>query len=141
MSLRIADATELTAADVVHTRVTAMPATASVAEIRAWFEESTSHRLAVLADGERFAGMLTPEDLAPAGAAGADGRADEASTPATTVARMEPTIGPDEPAGRAQEMALATEVRRVVVVDGDGRLVGVVAITPDLASFCGAPER
>jgi len=34
-------------------------------------------------------------------------------------------------------IALQTAARRVPVVDADGRLVGVVAVTSDLASFCG----
>jgi CBS domain-containing protein len=32
---------------------------------------------------------------------------------------------------------LQTDARRVPVVDHDGRLVGVVSVTHDLASFCG----
>ena len=37
-----------------------------------------------------------------------------------------------------EELALATPARRVPVVDGTGRLVGIVAVTADLQRFCGS---
>ena len=46
-------------------------------------------------------------------------------------------MAPDEPAKRGEELALSTDARRVPVVDHDGRLLGVVAITTDLQGFCG----
>lgn len=123
------EAPELTAADVVHSRLSALPGDSTVADVRAWFAASTHRRLAVLAaeDG-RYAGSLTPEDV--------QGDLDPAR-PAADVARREPTVAPDDPATRAREVALEAPARRVAVVAGDGRLVGVVAITPDLQSFCG----
>ena len=39
-----------------------------------------------------------------------------------------------------EELALATPARRVPVVDGDGRLLGIVAVTTDLQGFCGTGE-
>ena len=48
-----------------------------------------------------------------------------------------PTITPGAPASAGEELALLTEARRVPVVDGDGRLLGIVSVTGDLTSFCG----
>jgi hypothetical protein len=35
------------------------------------------------------------------------------------------------------ELAIATGALRAPVVDGDGRLLGVVAVAEDLVGFCG----
>ena len=53
------------------------------------------------------------------------------------LARLEPTVGPNDSAKRGEELALSTPARRVPVVDGDGRLLGIVAVTTDLEGFCG----
>jgi CBS domain-containing protein len=44
---------------------------------------------------------------------------------------------PEDPASRGEELALRTDARRVPVVDRDGRLLGIVAVTTDLQGFCG----
>lgn len=126
--LKIDEADGLTVADVTHMKFTALPATATVADVRAWFAQSTSRRLAFVADGERYLGSLTPEDVA--GDAGDD-------RPAVDVAQDGPTVSPDAPATTGRDLALLTASRRVPVVDVDGRLLGVVAVTGDLQSFCG----
>lgn len=126
--LRIDEADGLTVADITHVRFTALPATATVADVREWFARSASRRLAFIADGERYLGSLTPADVAAD--AGDDG-------PAVAVAQDGPTVSPDAPATTGRDLALLTEARRVPVVDGDGRLLGVVAVTGDLQSFCG----
>ncbi len=41
----------LSAADVVHPRLTSLPASATVAEVRDFFAASSSRRLAVFTDG------------------------------------------------------------------------------------------
>ena len=124
---RLDEADGLTVADVTHSQFKALPATATVGEVRAWFESSTSRRMALLADDDRYAGSVLRADL--------DG-ADPVS-PALELARRGPTVAPEDPASRGEELALATDARRVPVVDGDGRLVGIVAVTPDLQGFCG----
>jgi len=48
-----------------------------------------------------------------------------------------PTVAPDAPATSGRDLALQTDSRRVPVVARDGRLLGVVAVTGDLRSFCG----
>lgn len=84
--------------------------------------------MAFLADGGRYAGSLTREDL--------DGNLDP-TDPAVRVARTGPTIAPDAPAHAGYELAVATPAHRVPVVDHDGTLIGVVGVTDDLAGFCG----
>lgn len=122
------EAADLTAGDVIHDRFSALPADATVAEVRDWFAASTHRRLAFLADDWRYAGSLTRGDL--------DGELDPAGR-AAGVARSGPTVAPDAPARAGYELAIATDARRAPVVDGDGTLLGVLAVTDDLAAFCG----
>jgi CBS domain-containing protein len=126
--VRIDEADGLTVADITHIRFSALPATATVGEVRAWFEESTSRRLAFVADGEHYVGSLTPQDVADV---------TDAERPAAEVAHDGPTVSPEAPATTGRDLALQSESRRVPVVDADGRLLGVVAVTGDLQSFCG----
>jgi CBS domain-containing protein len=124
---RVDEAAGLTVADVTHSRFSALPPTAKVGEVQEWFAESTSHRLALVADEGRYLGRLLPEDVA-----GADpGR------PAAELAQRGPTVTPEEPASRGEQLALESGIRRVAVVDHDDRLLGIVAITTDLQGFCG----
>jgi len=125
---RLDEATALTVADVVHRKFSALPADATVGAVRAWFAASTSRRMAFLADDERYAGSLTPADVA--------GELDP-SRPAADLAHEGPTVLPDAPASEGEQLALRTEARRVPVVDRDGRLIGVVSVTEDLQAFCG----
>lgn len=125
---RIDDAAGLTVADVIHAKFTALPVTATIGDVRAWFAASTSRRMAFLADDDRYAGSVTPEQVA--------GDLDP-TRPATDVAQLGPTVAPDAPATHGQDVALRTAARRVPVVDHDGRLLGVVSVTTDLQAFCG----
>jgi CBS domain-containing protein len=129
---RLEEAAGLTVADVVHRKFSALPASTTVAEVRAWFAASTSRRMAFLADGERYLGSLTPGDVG--GAVDPDG-------PAAGVAHDGPTVLPDAPATEGEQLALRTDARRVPVVDRDGRLVGVVSVTEDLQAFCGTGDE
>ena len=124
---RLDEAAGLTVADVTHSRFSALPASATVAEVSAWFAGSESRRMALLADDGRYVGSLRLEDLA-----GAD-----PARPAAELAERGPTVTPDEPASRGEQLALSSGSLRVPVVDHDGRLLGVVAITEDLQGFCG----
>jgi CBS domain-containing protein len=125
---KIDEAAELTVADVIHGRLTALPATATIGDVRDWFAASTSRRMAFLVDGERYAGSLVPEQVA--------GDLDP-TLPAADIAQLGPTVPPEAPASHGQEVALQTDARRVPVVDRDGRLLGVVSVTTDLKAFCG----
>ncbi|MGH2859521.1 MAG: hypothetical protein ACRDMJ_18770, partial [Solirubrobacteraceae bacterium] len=80
------------------------------------------------ADGDRYAGSIPLAAL--------DG-ADDAA-PATAVALPGPTVAPDATARSGYDVAVLTDANRVPVVDGDGRLLGVVGVTDDRAAFCGA---
>ena len=125
---RIDEAAGLTVADVIHARFTALPASATIGDVRDWFAASTSRRMAFLAEDDRYAGSVVPEDVA--------GDLDP-TRPATEVAQLGPTVLPDAPATHGQEVALRTAARRVPVVDHDGRLLGVLSVTTDLTAFCG----
>jgi CBS domain-containing protein len=124
---RLDEAGGLTVADVTHPRITVFSSDATVAELREWFDAKEGHRLAVLADEGRYAGSVVPDDIE-----GAD-----RERPAREFARSDRTVAPGDPAKRAEELALSTPARRVPVVDDGGRLLGVVALTPDLQGFCG----
>ena len=76
----------------------------------------------------RYAGSLTLEDVADA---------PDPGRPALDVAQDGPTVSPEAPATTGRDLALLTEARRVPVVDADGTLLGVVAVTGDLQCFCG----
>ena len=129
--LRIDQADGLTVGDITHIRFSALPADATVADVREWFAQSASRRLAFVADGDRYLGSLTPADVA----GDVDG-----GRPAADVARDGPTVAPSAPATTGRDLALQSDARRVPVVDGDGRLLGVVAVTGDLQSFCGTGD-
>jgi CBS domain-containing protein len=125
---RIDEAAGLTVADVVHRRFTALPANATIGEVREWFAASSHRRMAFLADDGRYVGSLVPAQLA--------GEADPAR-PASEVAQHGPTVAPDAPASAGEAIALSTDARRVPVVDREGRLLGVLSVTGDLTAFCG----
>jgi CBS domain-containing protein len=118
----------LTAADVMHSHVTTLPASASVAELREYFGASGSRRLALLVEDGRYAGAVPVESLSP--------DADPA-TPAASLVTDEPTIGPDAPAVEARRLALELPTRRVPVLDESGALLGIVAVDEHHTRFCG----
>jgi CBS domain-containing protein len=118
----------LTVQAVMHPQPSALPSSATIGDVRDYFAASTSRRLAFLVDEDGgFAGSLTPAQLTTG----------DAARPAVEVAERGPTVSPDEPAVTGRDVALQTDTRRVPVVDDGGRLVGVVAVTGDLQSFCG----
>jgi Mg/Co/Ni transporter MgtE len=125
---RLDEAAGLTVADVTHSRFKALPATATVAEVRDWFAVSESRKVALLVDEGRYVGSLVPDDLS------------DASDPrelASARARRGPTVSPDAPAKEGEALALSSGTLRAPVVDADGQLIGVVAVTTDLQGFCG----
>jgi CBS domain-containing protein len=124
----IDQAVELSVTDILHKRFSALPADATVGDVRAWFDESSHRRMAFLADGDAYRGSLVREDVAE----GVDG-----ARPAVEVARLGPTVAPEASAGAGCELALQTDAHRVPVVDREGRLLGVVAVTEDLLGICG----
>jgi CBS domain-containing protein len=93
--------------------------------LRDWFAASSHRRVAFLAEDGRYVGSLTRADLA--GDLDAGRRASE-------LPRRGATIAPDAPANGAHELAVSSDALRVAVVDRDRRLLGVVAVTDDLAA-------
>jgi hypothetical protein len=124
----ITDADDLTIADVLHKRFEALPAAATVAEVREWFAISSHRRMAFLADEGRYMGSLTREDL--------EGNLDS-EAPAAEFARNWPTVAPEDSARLGYELATRSDALRVPAVDSAGNLLGVVAVTEDRAGFCG----
>jgi CBS domain-containing protein len=125
---RLDEAAGLTVADVMHAKFSALPASATIDDVREWFAASSHRQMAFLADGERYTGSILRDELSDH----LDG-----ARPAAEIALDGPTVAPDDPASRGEELALQSEARRVPVVDRDGRLLGTVAVTPDLQRFCG----
>jgi CBS domain-containing protein len=126
--IRIDEADQLTVRDIVHAKLSTLEATATVADVRAYFSASASRRQAFVVDDGRYVGSLTLADIE--GEQDPERLAAELAEPGTT-------IGPDAPATVGRDLALQTDARRVPVIDEHGTLIGVVAVTGDLTSFCG----
>jgi CBS-domain-containing membrane protein len=124
---RLDETDGLTVADITHSQFKALSATATVGDVQEWFAASDSRNMALFEAEGRYEGRVLRGDLDAADL-------DEA---AVAYAQRGATVAPHEPASRGEELALATPARRVPVVDGEGRLVGIVAITHDLKAFCG----
>ena len=124
----LADVDGRTAADIVHRRMSTLPASSTVGELRTYFGESSSRQLALLVDDGRYVGSVSAEDL-PGDA--------EASAPALELVQAGPTIEASAPAEQARDAALESASARLPVVDEDGALVGVVAINHTRDGFCG----
>lgn len=124
----IGEAGELKVAEVIHKSFSALPADVTVAELRDWFAASSHRRMAFLADRGLYAGSISRDDL--------DACSDPAGS-ARDLACSGPIVAPGAAASTAYELAITSDARRVAVVDDDGTLIGVVAVTDDLAAFCG----
>jgi CBS-domain-containing membrane protein len=116
----------LTVADVMHADVTTLGPSATVGDARAWFHASPSRRLALIADAGRYVGALTPSDVGPEV---------PSDRPAAEFARLGSTLAPDADAAYGRDAVLAAGARRVPVVDADGTLLGVLAVTSDERYF------
>ena len=84
-------------------------------------------KLLLVAEGERFVGTLSPDDVPAEGtiAAGVDADA--------------PTLQPHDGIERALE--LLEHATRVPVVDADGRLHGLVCLNRGKSAFCASVSR
>jgi CBS domain-containing protein len=123
-------AAEMTCGEVMHSRFSTLPGTATVEDVRRWFDASSHRNMAFLADDDdgHFLGSLTRTDVADPV---------DAARPAAELARREPIVAPGAPTRIGHDLAVASGALRVPVVDAGGRLLGVVAVTEDLAGFCG----
>jgi CBS domain-containing protein len=115
-------------ADLMVRNPKTLPADARVSDVRAMLE-NPSVQMVLLADGQTLAGTITelPSDARP-------------DRPARDYADRDPeTIGADEPASVAFTRTAANPHRRLVVVDDDARLVGLLCLDESRTRFCGAP--
>ncbi|MGY1746573.1 CBS domain-containing protein [Blastococcus sp. SYSU D00695] len=104
-----------------------LPATASVADVRAVLADDHVV-MALLTDGGRLRGTLLREDLPPDA---------PPSTPALGLSRLAGrTVSPAEPLAAVHRRLLAEGVRRLAVVDDDGRLLGLVCLKRRRDGFC-----
>jgi CBS domain-containing protein len=117
-------------ADVMLRDPKTVPWDATVGEVR-HILANPSVELLLLADGSTFRGAIVaiPDDAEP-------------GSPARDY--VEPnveTISPAESAAVAFEVTARNPTRRVVVVDDDGRLLGLVCVDRALTRFCGIATR
>jgi predicted transcriptional regulator len=126
--MRRDDVADLNVADVMVRRPKTLPADATVADLREHFTNPRV-RSALLADGDRFAGAIAPEELPDT----ADG-----SEPALAYARHDvPRVGPDATMAEALAQMDSAEEHRLIVIDDDGAtLVGLLCLDRSGASFC-----
>lgn len=117
--------TQQRASDLMLREPKTLTGDASVAEVRAQLA-NPKVQLVLLADGDRFVGAVTaiPET------AGDDERA-------VAYAEAEPdTIAPDTPADVAFERTNASPYRRVIVLDEDDTLLGLLCLDKTRTRFC-----
>ncbi len=106
-----------------------MTAEASVAEVREQLA-NPKVQMVLLADGGMFKGAVTH---VPADASGRDR--------ALAYIDAEPeVISPHASADEAFERASTSPNRRVIVLDEDDKLLGLLCLNADRTGFCQAPE-
>jgi CBS-domain-containing membrane protein len=119
--------TGLTVADVMVSAPKTMRPTATVAEVRAFFEDDHVH-MALIAVSGVLLGTLVRADLGPT--------ADDAQ-PALARARLDGrAVALHEPAEDVRLRLIAQGLRRLAVLDDGGRLAGLVCLKRKLTGFC-----
>lgn len=115
----------MAASDLMLREPKTLEAYASVVDVRAQLA-NPKVQMVLLADGPRFVGAVTeiPADAAD------DERAVMYADPAPQ------TISPDASDEVAFERTAASPHRRVIVVDDDGMLLGLLCLDPTLTRFC-----
>jgi len=118
-----------TVADVMVRRPKTLPADATVADARDALEHA-SVKLLLLVDGSRFRAALSAIPTAA-----------EPSEPAITYADDETPIATEDlPVSTALERLEHRPNGRLVVLGDQQELLGLVCLTTDGKSFCGAPS-
>jgi CBS domain-containing protein len=100
-----------------------IPPDTPVDDVRETFA-NPSVKLLVVADGERYLGTVGPDDLPASGTIAQAVFADGQSLP------------PDAPVTEAMRIMEETASSRIPVVDGDGRLQGLVCFNKGRTAFC-----
>lgn len=115
------------AADLMLRNPKTLAAEATVAEVRGLLE-NPKVQMILLADGSAFKGAVTtiPADAEPTDLALA--YADVGAA----------TISPHAPAAEAFDRTAGSPTRRVVVLDEERNLLGLLCLDPSLTRFCGA---
>jgi CBS domain-containing protein len=116
------------AADLMLRSPKTLAADASVAEVREQLA-NPKVQMALLADGRVFKGAVTrvPDEAAP-------------TEPALGYSDERPeTIAPDASAGEAFERTAASPNRRVIVLDDENNLLGLLCLNPSRTGFCRTP--
>jgi CBS domain-containing protein len=117
------------AADLMLADPKTLPADATVAEVREQLANPKVQAV-LLADGPKFRGAVT---AIPAQAAGTE--------VALAYAEADPdVISPDAPAATAFERAHANPHRRVIVLDDQHNLVGLLCLNARRTGFCQTPS-
>jgi CBS domain-containing protein len=114
-----------TAADLMLREPKTLSAEASVAEVREQFA-NPKVQMVLLADGRAFKGALTqiPADASP--------RDRAVSYVDTSVESISPYASADE----AFERTAASPTRRVIVLDDDDNLLGLLCLNQSRTAFC-----
>ena len=121
--------TRMLAADLMLRNPKTLAADATVAEVREQLD-NPKVQMVLLTDGDAFKGAVT---AVPAGAAPTD---------VALVYRDEnpDTVRPDVPAEEAFERASASPTRRILVLDENENLLGLLCLDPTRTRFCGKPD-
>ena len=118
----------MTAADLMLRNPKTLTAAASVAEVRELLA-NPKVQMVLLTDGGAFKGAVThvPENASPR-----DRAVDYVGPDAET-------ITPDASADEAFERAAASPTRRVIVLDDEGNLLGLLCLNQSRTGFCRTP--
>lgn len=116
-----------TVADAMVTAPKTWPAGTTVAEARAAFADDHVHMLLLVCDGVLL-GTLVRDDL--------PGHARPATAALRLATLSDRTARPDQPIEEVRQQLIATGHRRLAVVDGSGRLLGLLCLKRDLTGFC-----
>lgn len=121
-----------TVADAMVTVPKTWPSGTTVAEARAAFADDHVHMLLLVRDGVLL-GTLVRDDLVRDDLVGHVSPAAPVLPMATLRDR---TTRPDQPIEEVRQQLIATGHRRLAVVDGAGRLLGLLCLKRDLTGFC-----
>ena len=133
--------------DIMTADVVAARADASFQDLVAQLRRQRVSGFPVVDDDGKVVGVVSGSDLLAAATPGpaGDGSAvhhhrhhhqrSAAPTAADLMTRPAVTIGPDEPVRRATQLMSARKLRRLPVVDHDGRLVGILSRADVLSVF------
>jgi len=116
-----------TVCDEMVRRPKALPANATIADVRALLADDHVH-MALLLRGDRLVGTVTRTDL---------DATDGPDDPAVTVAKLEGrTVAPGTCLALIRSHMVATGQRRLAVVDHAGRLLGLLCLNRTRNKFC-----